>query len=202
MQGLRSRWGRALYGGLLLTAIGALLWGFWGTQATLYNRINGGEILFNVDRRLALHPWDCIPVYWKVEGIDKVFFDGNAAVGEQTDQYCPSYANEPSPVLYIDFQSNFIQRFSIPIILLTAQWWFWLLVGMFFVWGAFAFGPPLPTQPEAGNVKGLTRREMLVGLGGIVLVGFMGSVGWALNQIKRPVTTDEGWVLDETEVKP
>jgi hypothetical protein len=208
MHTIRSRQGRFLYIGLLLVGLAAVSWGLFGTTAQLNNRINDAEILFRVEQRLVLHPWDCVTVYWQVSNIEKVFFDDQAAVGEQTVRYCPHNANFADPTLYIDFQNNFIQRYIIPVMLLTAQWWFWVVLAVMFVYGYLSFGPlPRPRQVAAeAETKAVTlrlsRRALLVGTGGTLLLALVGWDRWTAIQSMRAITLDDGWVLDEAEVKP
>lgn len=205
MQVLRSRWGRAAYVGLVLVALGAVAWGLLGTATQLYNRTNDGEVLFRVEQRLALHPWDCVTASWDVSGIEKVFFDDNATVGQATARYCPHNATFPAPTLYIDFQNNFIQRFTIPIVVLTAQGGFWAALVLLLVLGYLSFGP-LPVwlrpAPAAAPTTGVSRRSLLLAAGGVALVALVGWGRWTATQGTRPVTLDDGWVLDATEVKP
>ncbi len=204
MQVLRSRWGRAVYVGLVLVGLGAVVWGLFGTATQLYNQINDGEILFQVEQRLALHPWDCVTASWRVEGIEKVFFDDNATIGADTTRYCPNSANYPNPTLYIDFQNNFIQQFTIPVVVLTAQWWFWTALAVLLLLGYLSFGPlPRALQPVlSNNATGVSRRSLLLGLGSTVLVAAVGWGRWTATHTVRPTMLDDGWVLDEMEVKP
>jgi hypothetical protein len=166
----------------------------------LYNRVNGGTIQFEVMRGVILSPWQCVTARWDVEGIEKVFFDDTATIGQADGQFCPYNANRPEPTLYIDFQGNFIQEFTIPVTVLTATRGFWAstLAALGLAWASASISF---TAISASD--GRVRRRLVAGLGVAAVLGALGATGLAV-AAREPelITTDDGWVLREDEVRP
>jgi hypothetical protein len=170
------------------------------TSTQLYNRINGAVLNYNVTRQVILHPGQCVSVGWNVEGIENVFFDDQPAVGQQVVSYCPYRANLPDPTLYIDFQGNFIQEFTVPITILTEQSWFWMSLVSVLILGVLTF-VPLPTRNIIPAAVDSQRRRLLVGIGVTALIALVGAAGVQTTARIPEIVITDGWVLRENEVR-
>ena len=167
--------------------------------ANFTSRVNFGEVSLTVENPVLLHRWQCTPVNWSVEGIEKVYFDDQPGVGQQRVTYCPTTANNPEPLLYVDFQGEFIQTFSIPITVLTETVWFWTGVILLVVLGIPTFLPvPQPTV-SMGMPRLLSRRQFLLtgAAAVVVLLGTAGIMRWR----SQSTVMHDGWLLKSHEVK-
>ncbi|MEO0564836.1 MAG: hypothetical protein AAF125_22205 [Chloroflexota bacterium] len=173
----------------------------------LENRVNGGQVAFETDRRAVLFPWGCVTASWSVEGIEAVFFDDDAAVGQESRQHCPATATYPAPTLYIDFQGNFIQTFSVPLTVLTAARWFQWSSGLVFLallLTALPFIQRTPTEAVARPSVGVSRRQAITGLGAGVALSGLAWGGWTLAgplSESGTMTTTDGWLLRDGEAR-
>ena len=165
------------------------------------NTVNYGDVSLTVEQPVLIHRWQCTHIHWSVEGIEKVYFDDQPGIGQQTVTYCPYAANNPDPLLYIDFQGEFIQTFSLPIIILTETVWFWTGVGLIVLFAVPVFLPL--SQPSAVPAipmsSGMSRRRFL--LTGIAATVALVSLSLAVRRHTQSTEVHDGWLLKSNEVR-
>lgn len=182
----------------IIFVIGVGIFTLRPTATSLHYYVNGGDVTFRVDRRVLFLPTQCVNASWNAEGIEKIFFDDDATTGHRAELHCPVASTYTDPTLYVDFQGNFIQTFTIPVIVITQSAQFWLMLGFLAVLAfptvtGFAV-PPLSQDAE----RPITRRAFVTGLASLAALT---AVGGLVNRGTVGTTTRDGWLLRETEVR-
>ncbi len=125
------------------------------------------RIVFAADRRSVFLAGDCLTVRWQVTGIQTVAVNGQPTLGEGEQRVCITAAPETLPTLQVVFQDNSVQKYVLPISIVSRQPLLWaalasaLLLAVLAGWIACA--PSLiAIRPYLGKTIRLIERALLL----------------------------------------
>lgn len=125
------------------------------------------RIVFTADRRSVFLAGDCLTVRWQVTRIRAVAVNGQPTPGEGEQRVCVSPAPETLPTLQVVFQDNSVQKYVLPISIVSRSPLLWaalacalLLLGLA---AGIAFAPRLAAvRLYLGRAIRLVERALLL----------------------------------------
>ncbi len=110
---------RTVSGLALVAALAVLGWALWHPVA-ITETVGVASVRVQVDERVWwAGPGTCVPVAWQTDGIQAIYRNGEATVGELSAEHCPADHNGQPLILRVHFGDNIWRTYTLPVARLT-----------------------------------------------------------------------------------